>query len=148
MEQASALATHSYGCRVIQRLLEYCDDDEQKIKLVDKILKHRELLTQDQYGNYVIQHVFEHGTTEQRSRVVQYLSQNIVPLSIHKFASNVVERCLLLGNELERRHLICSILNRDGQRSVGPLHDMMKDRYGNFVVQRLLEVSGGQQGMW
>ena len=41
---------------------------------------------QDQYGNYVIQHVLEHGTYEDKSKIVMQLKGNIVLLSQHKFA--------------------------------------------------------------
>lgn len=60
-------------------------------------------LAQDQYGNYVIQHVLEHGGPEERLLVVQKIAPEIVQMSMHKFASNVVERCLTHCTTEERQ---------------------------------------------
>ena len=54
------LSTHPYGCRVIQRILEHCTP-EQTTPILDELHSSTEQLLQDQYGNYVIQHVLEHG---------------------------------------------------------------------------------------
>lgn len=51
-------STHPYGCRVIQRILEHCTG-AQKNAILDEIRKCSSTLIQDQYGNYVIQHVMK-----------------------------------------------------------------------------------------
>jgi pumilio RNA-binding family len=51
-------STHPYGCRVIQRILEHCTG-AQKSAILDEIRKSSSTLIQDQYGNYVIQHVMK-----------------------------------------------------------------------------------------
>lgn len=40
----------------------------------------------DQYGNYVIQHVLEHGRAEDKSKIVAEIRGNVLGLSQHKFA--------------------------------------------------------------
>lgn len=54
--QVMTLSTHPYGCRVIQRILEHCTQ-EQTAPILAELHAHTENLIQDQYGNYVIQHV-------------------------------------------------------------------------------------------
>lgn len=54
--QIYSLSTHPYGCRVIQRILEHCTT-EQTAPILAELHSHTEQLIQDQYGNYVIQHV-------------------------------------------------------------------------------------------
>ena len=44
------------------------------------------MLVKDQYGNYVIQHVLEHGRPEHKSQMVNELRGKISALSQHKFA--------------------------------------------------------------
>ena len=58
--QVYSLSTHPYGCRVIQRILEHCTS-EQTTSILQELHDSTEQLLQDQYGNYVIQHVLEHG---------------------------------------------------------------------------------------
>lgn len=54
--QVMGLSTHPYGCRVIQRILEHCTA-EQTAPILAELHSNTENLIQDQYGNYVIQHV-------------------------------------------------------------------------------------------
>jgi len=54
--QVFSLSTHPYGCRVIQRILEHCTQ-EQTTPILEELHQQTEQLIQDQYGNYVIQHV-------------------------------------------------------------------------------------------
>ncbi|MCL7035317.1 hypothetical protein MKW94_007179, partial [Papaver nudicaule] len=110
--QVATLSTHPYGCRVIQRVLEYCTDERQSQIIVDEILESACALAQDQYGNYVTQHVLERGKPHERSQIISKLAGQIVPLSQHKFASNVVEKCLEHGDAAERDILIEEIVGQ------------------------------------
>uniref|UniRef100_A0A8K9XBU6 Pumilio homolog 1 n=1 Tax=Oncorhynchus mykiss TaxID=8022 RepID=A0A8K9XBU6_ONCMY len=114
--QVFALSTHPYGCRVIQRILEHCLPDqtlpilEELHQHTEQLVQvthahHRsghchhtdilycvlclrlDLVEQlDQYGNYVIQHVLEHGRAEDKSKIVAEIRGNVLGLSQHKFA--------------------------------------------------------------
>ena len=90
------LSAHPYGCRVIQRVLEHCPV-QQSAPILDEVLEHAVNLIRDQYGNYVIQHVLAAGRRQDVALIVQCLLGNVLVLSQHKFASNVVERCLEHG---------------------------------------------------
>ncbi|KAL0538589.1 hypothetical protein IC582_022737 [Cucumis melo] len=135
--QVLALSTHPYGCRVIQRVLEHCDDLNTQQIIMDEIMQSVCLLSQDQYGNYVIQHVLEFGKPHERSAIISKLAGQIVKMSQQKFASNVVEKCLTFGSPEERQLLINEILGSTDENE--PLQAMMKDPFGNYVVQKVLE---------
>ncbi|XP_065042461.1 pumilio homolog 5-like isoform X2 [Musa acuminata AAA Group] len=141
--QVVTLSTHPYGCRVIQRVLEHCTDESRSHWIVDEILQSACLLAQDQYGNYVTQHVLERGKPHERSQIISKFFGQIVQMSQHKFASNVVEKCLEYGNIEERDHLIKEIVGHtEGNDN---LLVMMKDRFANYVVQKILEISTDKQ---
>ncbi|XP_031257324.1 pumilio homolog 4 [Pistacia vera] len=135
--QVMVLSTHPYGCRVIQRVLEHCDDVKTQQIIMDEILLHVCDLAQDQYGNYVIQHVLEHGKPHERSSIISQLAGEIVKMSQQKFASNVVEKCLTFGSPEERQLLVNEMLGSTDENE--PLQAMMKDPFGNYVVQKVLE---------
>ncbi|RYR13855.1 hypothetical protein Ahy_B04g070625 isoform G [Arachis hypogaea] len=111
--QVAILSMHPYGCRVIQRVLEHCTDEIQCQFIVDEILESVYALAQDQYGNYVTQHVLERGKAQERSQIISKLSGHIVQLSQHKFASNVIEKCLEYGDATERELLISEIIGHE-----------------------------------
>lgn len=120
-------------------------------------------LAQDQYGNYVIQHVVEQGKPHERDAVYERLFPHIVVLSQNKFASNVVEKMLLHCTPTQRGAIVEEFLRQPSRRSSSDgvvlsavygddplraceqsaLEQMMQDQYGNYVVQKTLEVRGG-----
>ncbi|XP_051954764.1 pumilio homolog 2-like isoform X1 [Xyrauchen texanus] len=161
--QVFVLSTHPYGCRVIQRILEHCTQ-EQTLPILEELHQHSEQLGQkyqgvslemtpktyytvssdalfkDQYGNYVIQHVLEHGRPEDKSKIVAEVRGKVLALSQHKFASNVVEKCVIHSCRAERALLIDEVCcQKDGPHSA--LYTMMKDQYANYVVQRMIDMS-------
>ncbi|XP_008782800.2 pumilio homolog 5-like isoform X1 [Phoenix dactylifera] len=141
--QVATLSMHPYGCRVIQRVLEHCTDDSQSQCIVDEILQSACQLAQDQYGNYVTQHVLERGKPHEKSQIISKLAGQVVQMSQHKFASNVIEKCLEHGNTAEREHLIEEIVGQsEGNDN---LLVMMKDQFANYVVQKILETSSDKQ---
>ena len=45
-----------------------------------------ERLVQDQYGNYVIQHVLEHGRHDDKAKIIACIRGKVLVYSQHKFA--------------------------------------------------------------
>ncbi|KAK1415544.1 hypothetical protein QVD17_31327 [Tagetes erecta] len=142
-DQVVTLSTHPYGCRVIQRVLEHCHDPKTQTLVMDEILKSINMLAQDQYGNYVVQHVLEHGKPHERKCIIDQLTGQIVKMSQQKFASNVVEKCLTFGTPEERQILVTEMLGTTDENE--PLQVMMKDQFANYVVQKVLETCDDQQ---
>ncbi|CAA6655011.1 unnamed protein product [Spirodela intermedia] len=142
-DQVVTLSTHPYGCRVIQRVLEYCDDPKTQRIMMDEILLSVCMLAEDQYGNYVVQHVLEHGKPHERSAIIKKLAGQIIQMSQQKFASNVVEKCLTFGSPAERQILVHEMLGSTDENE--PLQAMMKDQFGNYVVQKVLETCDDHQ---
>ena len=87
------LAKHPYGCRVVQRVLEFCTG-VQKSPVLKEVMDGCKDLILDQYGNYVIQHILTRGIPKNRNYIIKKVKDNILEFSRHKFASNVVEKAL------------------------------------------------------
>lgn len=144
--RVSELAQHPYGCRVLQRIFEFVPVVTSR-PLLDELLplgKNFASVTQslicDQYGNYVMQHVLEHGPREYRDVIVSRVKGSLLVLSKHKFASNVVEKCVAFASHTDRRFLI-----EEGLDGEGVLLQMMKDQFANYVVQKMLDVADSEQ---
>ncbi|KAF7095367.1 hypothetical protein CFC21_097555 [Triticum aestivum] len=141
--QVASLSMHPYGCRVIQRVLEHCGGDSRGQCIIDEILQSACILAQDQYGNYVTQHVVEKGKSHERAQIISKLAGQVVTMSQNKFASNVIEKCFQHGDIAERDLLIREIVEQtDGNDT---LLAMMKDQYANYVVQKILETCNDEQ---
>ncbi|KEP64141.1 UNVERIFIED_CONTAM: Pumilio-family RNA binding repeat-containing protein [Hammondia hammondi] len=137
--QEARMSVHSYGCRVIQRLLEACPMS-QVAALIDVVMAELCMLIRDQFGNYVVQHVLEFGRDADKMKIIDFMCEDIIALSTEKYACNVVERALTLNAMgRARRRIITAAL---GPEMMGqPLKMVMLDRYGNYVVQRMMEVA-------
>jgi len=142
------MARHPYGCRVVQRVLENCEEDRVSSSLSELIAQIQSLV-QDQYGNYVIQHIIEGSRDRhplERKRLIRAVQDNVLPFSMHKFASNVVEKCLQYGDSVERREIIGRMLEVPTDSRKGcPLQQMMKDPYANYVVQKVMDMAEPDQ---
>uniref|UniRef100_A0A0E0E8H2 PUM-HD domain-containing protein n=1 Tax=Oryza meridionalis TaxID=40149 RepID=A0A0E0E8H2_9ORYZ len=140
--QVAKLSMHTYGCRVIQRILERCSNNSECLCIIDEILQSVCILAQDQYGNYVVQHVLEKGNEHERGQIITKLAGQVVPMSQNKFASNVIERCFEHGGSAERELLVKEILKQTEGNNY--LLVIMKDQYANYVVQKMLTACNEQ----
>ncbi|KAH6897243.1 armadillo-type protein [Thelonectria olida] len=136
-------ASHTFGCRVVQRMLEHGTDDD-RAKIMVELYPSFQLLITDQFGNYVAQHVIENGNREDQARVIQVVLSQLLTLSKHKFASNVVEKCIEFGTA-EQRSAIRERLTAVGSDGTNALQQMIRDQYGNYVIQKLLSQLEGTE---
>ncbi|KAK6032574.1 RNA binding repeat protein, Pumilio-family [Ostertagia ostertagi] len=130
------LSMHPYGCRVIQRVLEHCSE-EQKRPVLEALHANMSTLIVDQYGNYVVQHVIEHGSNQDRDRIV---AGNVLRYAQHKFASNVIEKCLICAGGHHKTLLIDEVCGTPNDPQP-PILLMMKDQFANYVVQKMLDIA-------
>ncbi|KAG7361697.1 Pumilio-family RNA binding repeat protein [Nitzschia inconspicua] len=150
LHNVASLSCHPYGCRVLQRILEFSEDPKKGL-ILDEIIKCKRTLLDDQYGNYVIQHVLQFGRTEDRDKVLDMVVENgLLKLSRQKFASNVVEKLLKYGNAEQRRAVARQMLRlvnektgtfiEEGEHGTSVVLLMVRDAYANYVVQTTLDV--------
>ncbi|KAI1429363.1 ARM repeat-containing protein [Xylaria sp. FL1777] len=141
--QVEQLASHGYACRVIQRILEHGTAAERKRLMADIHASTGKLLT-DQYGNYVIQHIISHGESEDRCAMIKHVIERALALSKHKYASNVVEKCIEFGTD-EERSAIRAKLTTTSSDGTNPLQALIKDQFGNYVIQKMIEFLHGPE---
>ncbi|CAN8253013.1 unnamed protein product [Cochlearia groenlandica] len=130
------LATDRHGCCVLQKCIG-SSNGEQKQHLVSEIASNALLLSQDPFGNYVLQYVFELKLEWATNEILEQLEGNYTELSMQKCSSNVVEKCLKLADDKHIGSIIGELI------SYGGFDQVMLDPYGNYVVQAALKLSKG-----
>lgn len=133
---ATYLATHRFGCRIFERLLEHCTA-EQVHPLVDELLcDNVGAICADQFGNYVFQHLLEHLVDEgQRRRLMEALVMNVGWMCTDYYAAGVVSHALVHCSVEEKRVLGSALLEHPDQ-----LLQMVTQRFGRLIVERLVQV--------
>ena len=132
------MARHPYGCRVLQRIIEHCAPAQTQ-RLVAELLVAVDAMLTDPFGNYVIQHIMERGLPAQQAVIVHATHLRVVELSKHKFASNVMEKCVEFSDPaLRSRTIIRELL--EGPPGQQRIFQLVADQYGNYVVQKMLDV--------
>ncbi|CAE7309949.1 APUM5 [Symbiodinium sp. CCMP2456] len=149
-ETAESMASHIYGCRIIQRLLENCPLDRLD-GILDPIVSAVGKLSKDKHANYVIQCILEKGRFEDKRSIVKAISKNVLDFSKNKVSSNVVEKCLEVTSdgpaaeslEEERAALYSAVLGSAGDQRA-PINQLMTDKFGNYTAQRIIQYSRGE----
>ncbi|KAJ2783158.1 hypothetical protein GGI15_002674 [Coemansia interrupta] len=134
----SDVATHRQGCCVFQRCIDF-STDKQKLQLVNVVIEEALSLVQDPFGNYVVQYVLELGIMEYSEPLILRFVDHICGLSVQKFSSNVMEKCIRIASAATRRLLVAPLLQRD------KLEILMRDSYGNYVVQTAMDFADQTQ---
>ncbi|KAL6653550.1 hypothetical protein ACP70R_008474 [Stipagrostis hirtigluma subsp. patula] len=136
--KVKSLSMHACACRVVQRVLSYCDNPDIYHDLVAEIVESVTKLSSDPFGNYVVQHVLEVGGPMERSTIVQKFAGRMVSMSYHKYASNVIEKCLSFGSFQDQQLIAHEILYAGGGVHFDHLVDMMTNPCANFVIQKII----------
>ncbi|KIY45273.1 ARM repeat-containing protein [Fistulina hepatica ATCC 64428] len=126
------VATHRHGCCVLQRCIDHASD-HQRIQLVNEITYNALTLVQDPYGNYVVQYILDLNDSRFSDAVIRQFMGNVCALSVQKFSSNVIEKCIRVAEHNTRKLLIEELLNRTR------LEKLLRDSYGNYCVQTALD---------
>nr|CAB3445787.1 unnamed protein product [Digitaria exilis] len=151
--KVAALSTHAYGWHVVKKMLAYSSHNPEIHHTVTaEIIESAKILSADQYGNYVVQHLLEHGSPIKRSMMVTEFVGRIVTMSYNKHASNVIEKCLTFGCDRDRQVITNEIISTGGAEHfddlimVGVLvMDMMIHPYASLVIQKMVETAEEQK---
>ena len=134
------VARHRHGCCVIQRCLD-SPPSEARSHLVHRIVEKSLDLMQDAYGNYVVQYVLDVCEDSEVHAVCESVVGRVSLLSIQKFSSNVMEKCLERCTDRVKEHYLSELSDPDRIR------ELMMDPFGNYVVQRALAVATHAQAV-
>lgn len=160
------MSTHRHGCCVLQRCIDH-GTPTQRLQLVNQIELHSLSLVQDAFGNYVVQYILDLNVPDLPTKIVKRLEVlikheftltlqgKVKDMSKQKFSSNVVEKCLKVGNGECVARIICEIIDvsYNSELPILPnpierelaqkrIAELIHDSYGNYVIQTCLGEGG------
>lgn len=136
--QVDSLVEDSCGCRVVQKLFDRYDIELLR-PLVDRVLVRAGKLATNQYGNYVIQNILESGPDSDVEKIFAEFKGKFFSFSMHKFASNVIEKCIIRANKKQKQDIFTDIIGSEKNYNEQRIFEMITDQFGNYVIQRIIQ---------
>ncbi|CAI9783978.1 unnamed protein product [Fraxinus pennsylvanica] len=126
-----ALARHEVGCRSLNECINSIAGN-QRDTLLNRIAAMSDFLSNDPYGNYVVQHVLELRNDLITKKILGCLQGQFIQLSKTKGGSHVVEKCI------ESSAFGCSFVVTKLLDSSNNIVRLSQHQFGNFVIQKAL----------
>ena len=120
-------------------MLENCHEPA-KTNILDELHGCAANLIVDQYGNYVTQHIIEHGRESDKNKIIAIITGNLVGFATQKFASNVVEKSIQFAT-FEQRKAIINIIGSVDERGESTMQRLVRDQYGNYIIREYYKES-------
>ena len=98
-----------------------------------ELSKHVLMLMNDKYGNYVVQNILNTQPAVESAPIYEAAYGRILSLSVQKYSSNVIEKCFIQAPDYIKRRYLEEISSSE------VLGTLVSDKFGNFVLQRMLE---------
>ena len=105
-------------------------------KLKQKIIENALNLIVHQYGNYVIQVIFENWDDNELEDILKQYKNKYIYLSKLKYSSNAIER-IIEKNKNNLEFYIKEICIENN------ISELILNNYGNYVIQKALKLSSG-----
>jgi len=146
-------STDHYGLRVMKAAVD-AGPHSQLTNVFNCIVKHTNTLVENQYGNYIIQHLLDVCPLPITNTIKEKLSGKFVRYSKQKFSSNVVEKVIRHSNKETEKRLNHKGAKKGEGSSEGKetdwreiivrelcekADDLISDKYGNYCLQTALQ---------
>ena len=133
------IAIDQCGCITVQKMYDHCDSPLLEEILQDTICENVMYLICEAFGNYAVQHIIKTQNNNVSEKIVASLKGDITSCASNKYGSNVLESLLKIGTDNAKAALIQLISQPQS------IELLVKDSYGNYVVQTATETAPTQQ---
>jgi len=129
------------GLHVVKKLIALSSKGEYEKyqpKIVAAMIANSIEMAQNPYGNYALQIVLDCFPSDLSVGIIESIKGKVAQLSLTKYSSNVVERCMEKSGEKLRAELLKELIHSEN------LIGLMKNNFGNYVIQKALSLSTQQ----
>ena len=133
------LSTNPNGLFVCKKIIYQSKKEENLLRIREVITKNSMTLIYNQYGNYTIQVAIDTWSRDFSQPIIQSFSSHLINLSCQKYSSNVIEKCI----EKSDNKLLGDFIDEISKNS--NILALIKNSFGNFVLQKALKLSSGRR---
>jgi hypothetical protein len=107
-------------------------NDDQKSQIFAALLPETLKLSEDAFGNWVVQKLLEEGTEEQRSALATELVKGVIKLSEHRFGCRVIQTVIQVLPQGEAQdHFVEDLKDK--------VETVAENMHGNHVIQMCIK---------
>ncbi len=116
------------GLCVVKKVIMKFKQDEKKEMVYKALSENCMALVQSPFGNYAIQTAIETGSRSDCKDIYASLLKNVLQLSMQKFSSNVIEKCIEFSDDETRQEFVQQLSQPEVMKT------LIKNNYGFYVV--------------
>ena len=130
------LAYNANGICIIKKIISFTHKKNLHEQIKKTVIENSMEIIKHPYGNFIIQSIIENWDLNETKEIINLYKDSFIDLSMEKFASNVIERCIEKDSEILFKY-INDLVNSKR------IFEVMKDNFGNFVIQKALKLAFG-----
>ncbi len=131
------LAYNANGICLIRKIVSFTHKKTLH-EFIKKIVEENSMeLIIHPYGNYVIQELVESWDLFEVKKSLNLYKNKLTSLSMEKYSSNVMEKYIEKSDDILSEYI-------DEIIKSGKINEVMKNNFGNFVIQKALKLSSGE----
>ena len=122
------------GCVfIVEKFIDTITINLNKIKIKNIICIHCLQLSNNPYGNYLIQYILKTWKNENINNIHNIIIQNSNLMVQQRYASNVIEKCFEIFDDKKRKRMMINICLG------GDILNIIKNQYGHYVLNKIIK---------
>ena len=130
---AKELSLNANSVFILKTFISTCTIEENKKKILNALKKNFMIISQNPFGNYVIQYILEVWPFKECELIVYEIFNKATELSCQRFSVNIIIKALNLFDVYYKNkliYLLCFSTN---------FLKLLKNKYGNFAINKSVE---------
>ena len=132
IENLREFSLNANSVLVLEKLISTNTIEENKKKIIKKIIKHFLVIAQNPFGNYVIQYLFEVWPFRDCQLIVNEIIDKVIALSTERFSANIIIRSLKLFNKDYKKKLLFILCFSSN------IVNLLKNKYSYYVINKAI----------
>ena len=133
IDNTKELSLNANSVFILKKFIVTTTIEENKKKIINALRKNFIIISQNPFGNYVIQYIFEVWPIKDCELIVNDIFNKVNELSCQRFSVNIIMKALNIFNIEYKNKLIYIICFSPN------ILNLLKNKYGNFIVNKAIE---------
>ena len=134
-ENIKKLCLDSKGICVLKKLIPTTKNEANRDILINVIYKNCIQISENPYGNYVIQFLFDEWGLEQCSTLTKFCIEKSFILSVQRFSSNIVDKLITMLQKEENDERLQRM--KEVLFDIRHVKDVSANKYGKIILSKL-----------